>query len=416
LGHRVLAWNYLGDYGTQFGKLSVAYAHWGQQKKLTLCTIDDLLKLYVQFHEEVEKNPILDDEAREAFKKLEQGDSALLTFQQEVIRITKESLKILYERLHVHFDIEIGESFFSHRLASILEEGIQKKVFTEGENGAKIVDFGEQLPTAIAVKSDGSSVYLTRDLALMKYRMETYQPSKILILSDSAQKLHFQQVKATCEKLGWDVSHFTNINFGRMHFSDLSMSTRKGNIVRLETVLDEAVLRARALLEERNDNVITNDVMKLAHTIGIGAVAFSFLHQNRVHDMTFDWTKALSFDGDSAPYLQYTFARIQSLLKKGSEKMVDIVPSFFTENERILTLTLSKFPDILRDSALHYGPHVLAQYALELAQSFNSLYAHEHILTAPLEQCAQRLALTKYTGDIIKCICTLLTFEVPDTM
>src|SRR3989344_6433433 len=346
LGYETVSINHIGDWGTQFGKLAVAYKKWGK-KPIEKHSIDELLELYVRFHTEVEKDASLEDEGRATFKKLEEGDKELRAFWAAVVKITMESMEKLYERLHVHFDFTQGESFYEDKMAPIIDEGKKKKVFKVGREGALIVNFPEEteLPPAIVVKADGSTIYLTRDLATARYRIDTWHPKAILYVVDVAQQLYFKQLFATLGQLEWELPTLEHVLFGRMSFGDKGMSTRKGNILKLEEVLDEAVKRADAIIKERGDAIQSDDPKELADMMGIGAVMYGILSQNRKMNMVFDWDKMLSFEGNSAPYLQYTHARTRSILRKAEMESCDLPEKIetLTEKERLLIGTLLRF-------------------------------------------------------------------------
>lgn len=419
-GERVIRWNYLGDWGTQFGKLAVAYQQWGTAKPLASCTIDELLDLYVKFHQEVEAHPKLEDEARAAFKKLEAGDAEMRRFWQEAVIITKQSLAAIYERLHVRFDVDKGESFYEDKMAPVVVEGQKKGVFKEGQGGSLIAEFPEEtkLPPYLIVKGDGATLYSTRDLAQMKYRMEEYRPKAIYIHTDIAQKLHFEQLVATCQQLGWTLPEFENVLFGRMRFVDGKMSTRKGTVLKLEHVLDEAVDRARDVIKERGEAIQTDDPEALAEMIGVGSLVFGILSQNRKMELVFDWEKFLSFDGVSAPYLQYSYARSKSVLRKAGDEAAAVPASVSSleTHDRALVATLLEFPEVLAKATNERLPHTLAQYLIRLCQEFNGFYGASPILTAEGTTKALRLHLTSVTASVLETGARLLTLRLPERM
>lgn len=419
-GYNVIRWNYIGDWGTQFGKLAVAYEKWGEGKQVSQYTLDDLLKLYVRFHEEVAKDETLEDQGREAFRKLEAGDRDLRAFWQDVVAVTKSSLTGIYDRLHVAFDLDLGESFYEDKMGTMIEEGKKKGVFTEGKEGSLIVNFPEEtnIPPYLILKGDGATLYSTRDIAQMRYRIDTYHPQAILIFTDIAQKLHFEQLVQTCKMLGWQLPKFENVLFGRMRFSDKSMSTRKGNVLVLEHVVDEAVARAEAIIAERGDAIQTDDPKDLAEMMGVGALVYGILSQNRKMDMVFDWDKMLSFEGNSAPYLQYTHARARSVLRKAESKgnMPKVAITNLSPNERALILTLLRFGDVLDEALSEHLPHKLANFLYELCQRFNTFYNTDTIVQADEPARSLRLFLTRVTADVLRSGASLLTIRVPDRM
>lgn len=420
-GIPVVGWNYIGDWGTQFGKLAVAFEKWGEGKQANSCTLDELLDLYVQFHNEAEKDASLEDQAREKFKKLEQGDDALTAFWQDVVNVTKASLQGIYDKLQVHFDLDLGESFFKDKMQPVIDEGVQKGVFVEGENGSLIVQFPEEMnmPPFLVRKSDDASLYSTRDLAMVKYRNETWHPRKILHVVDVAQQLYFKQLFETVHMLGWKTGELLHIHFGRMRFADKSMSTRKGNILKLEHVLDEAVERARIVIEAHRDTIQTDDAQELAEMMGIGALVYSILSQTRTQNLVFDWEKMLSFEGNSAPYLQYTHARAQSVLRKSGinvEADASMNVDTVTESERGVLRILMQLPEVLEDARESAMPHKLANFLYELCQAYNLFYHKDPILKAEGDTREFRLSLTALTATVLKTGASLLTLRLPDQM
>ena len=419
LGYNVIGINYIGDFGTQFGKLAVAAKLWGK-KPVTECTVEELLELYVRFHNEAEKNPSLEEDARAVFQALEAGDAKWERFLQDVVRVTMGDVNRLYERLHVSLDVVRGESYYRKATGSILEEGKKKKVFVEGEGGALIVRFPEQLtlPPAVIQKGDGATVYLTRDLAAVRDRIDTWHPQAILYVVDVSQMLHLRQVFASCDLLGWELPKLEHVVFGHMRFADRSMSTRKGNILRLQEVLDEAVRRADAVIAEHEEGIQTDNRAGLAEMMGIGAVVYGILSQNRKMDVVFDWKKVLSLEGNSAPYLQYTHARARSVLRKAEEKSETLPKSAktLTDRERALGVMLLAFPEALRSACDQRFPHTLTNYLYRLCQTFNAFYNVEPILKAPKTSRVLRLSLTSLTAHVLKTGAELLTLRVPDRM
>lgn len=419
-GNEVVRWNYLGDWGTQFGKLAVAFEKWGKKKPIVEYTLDELLSLYVKFHDEAEKDDSLEEEGQAAFRRLEQGDQELRAFWSDAVAVTKQAMSSIYQRLHVSFDVDRGESYYEDKMLPILEEGKKKSVFKEGEKGALIVEFPEEanMPPAVVVKGDGATLYLTRDLALMKDRMEGWHPKAILWAVDIAQQLYFKQLFATVNQLGWNPPTLEHVYFGRMRFADGAMSTRKGKVLKLEEVLDEAVARASQIIEERGDAIQTDDPADLAEMMGVGALVYGILSQNRKMDMVFDWDKMLSFEGNSAPYLQYTHARARSILRKAEAEgeKPQIAIEHLTPHERVLILTLLRFSDVLLAARTEHLPHKLANYLYELCQAFNAFYNVDSIVQAIEPARSVRLYLTRLTADVLRVGSSLLTIRVPDRM
>lgn len=418
-GHRTLAINHIGDWGTQFGKLAVAYGKWGQKKAIEQYSLDELLALYVRFHTEAANDPSLEDQGREAFLRLERGDGELRRFWQAVVDITMRAMEELYRRLQVSFDFVQGESFYQDKMQPIVEEGRRKGVFKPGEKGALIAEFPDptHLPPAIILKGDGSTIYMTRDLATVRYRIDTWHPQAILYVVDVAQQMYFKQIFSIVSQLMWKVPQLEHIVFGRMRFADRGMSTRKGNILKLEDVLDEAVKRADKLIEEKKSEVKGGERQELAEMMGIGAVVYGILNQNRKMDIVFDWDKCLSFDGNSAPYLQYTYARARSVLRKADRENAPLSEAReLSPKERLCLKILLQFPETLADARETRMPHTLTNFLYELCQAFNSFYNSEPILQAEPRERAFRLGITSLTARVLKIGAELLTLRVPERM
>ena len=416
-GYNVETVNHIGDWGTQFGKLYVAYTNWGD-KPVEECSVEDLLDLYVRFHDEAEKNPDLDDEARAAFTRLEQDDKEMKAFWKTAVDVSLKELFAMYERLHVRIEHQHAESLYADMMQSIIEEGQKKGVITEGKEGALIVEFPEEsnMPPAIVLKGDGSTIYHTRDLATIRYRIEKFHPQSVLHVVDVAQQLYFEQLLQMGEMLWDDLPHWEHIIIGRMRFAEKSMSTRKGNIVRLEQVLDEAVKRADEVIEQHGEKIQTDDRDALSEMMGVGAVAYGVLSQNRRMDMVFDWDTFLSFDGNSAPYLQYTHARARSVVEKAGGVSDPESVDELSEKERVLLNTLLQFDRVLEEARKAHMPHILANYLFTLCQDFNGFYNDSPILKAEGAQRTLRVYLTDLTASVLKTGASLLTLSVPDRM
>lgn len=418
LGYNVIAIDHIGDWGTQFGKLSVAHRLWGS-KSVEDYSVDELLQLYVRFHEQAERSPELEDEARAAFSQLEHGDDAQRQFWKVVVEVTMDEVQKTFDRLGITFDETIGESFYEDKMAPIIDEGKKKGIMTVGEQGSLVVEFPEEtkLPTALITKHDGSTLYLTRDLATVRYRVDRWHPQAIVYVVGAEQQNHFQQLFEIVRMLGWTLPHLEHVLFGRMRFSDKSMSTRKGNILRLEHVLDEAKERAIEIIKERGEKIQTDNPDALAEMMGVGAVVYGVLSQNRKIDMVFDWDKMLSFEGNSAPYLQYTYARARSVLRKAGKAPAAIIPAvILTPHERHLAKLLLMFPDALEDARKDHAPHKVTVHLYSLCQAFNSFYNSDEILTAAEPQRSLRLGLTDLTSRVLKTGAELLTLRVPERM
>ncbi len=420
-GYKVFAENYPGDLGTQFGKLMVAIHLWSSEAKIEKDPINELLALYVKFHEVAEKDPALEDTARAEYKKFEDGDKTARQMWKKIVDWSFKEIQPLYDRLGVTYDGVHGESFFEERMKDILKEGREKGVFVDGEKGSWIIlpDNPEDTP-ALVKKSDGASLYLTRDLAQMDFLEKEYHPDLIVWVVDVAQSLYFQQRFHAYRKLRNTPTEFVHVSFGRMSFKDKGMSTRKGNIIRLSELLDEAETRALALAREKAEVSSEAELQSLARIMGIGAVKYNILSQNRIQNITFDWDKMLSFEGNSAPYLMYTAARIKSIFRKGGIREADAKSwelNLTSDLETAVMLDLMMFPTMLERAATEYKPNHIANYLYALAQDFNTLYNALPVLQAETDSAKQtRLLLTLAVLKVMEHGLGLLSIEVPEKM
>ncbi len=417
LGYDTVAINHLGDYGTQFGKLIVAYKLWGDKDTIDANPIPELLKIYVKFHQEAETNPSLEDEARAWFTKLENGDEeavALWTLFKDM------SLKVfnrVYGKLGVTFDSYAGESFYSDKMPAIVKE-LRDKNIVEKSDGAEIVNLEPYgLTPALVTKKDGSSLYLTRDLAAAKYRKDHYNFDKNIYVVGSAQKLHFQQWIKIVELMGYDwYKDCIHVDFGMVALEDGALSTRKGNVAFLEDVLDKAVEQTLLIINEKNPDLENKETV--ARQIGIGAVVFQELYTSRTKDYSFSLEKTLSFEGETGPYVQYTHARACSVLRK-VEVGSTVKPDFSAltdEASKSVVRTLSKFGEIVNLAHKNYEPHTIARYAIELAQGFNRFYHDNPILVEDENVRAARVALVQATEIVLKNALYLVCLEAPEKM
>lgn len=382
-GDKVTKINYLGDWGTQFGKLIVALKKWGDLDKLDQYSIKDLLDLYVRFHEEAKEAPELDDEAREEHVKLESGDETNMDIYSKIKLSSIHSLEEVYENLGgMSFDVWDSESQRLPEVPELLSEGKKQKIFKLGEAGAYIATFKDpNTPPLVIQKSDGSTLYATRDIATVKQRIQKYHPQQIVYVVDAAQNLHFQQFFDVAKRFSWyePKTELTHLSFGRMSFPDKKMSTRKGNILELNDVIEEAVSRAKDLILEKNPELENMD--QVAHKIGVGAIKYSILSQAPETNVKFQWNKILTFDGNSGPYLQYSYARAKSILRK-NETAIDLIEekTKVSPLERQLLNKLFQFRETCEDSKQRLKPNLLATYLYELAQIFNKFYNSSVVL------------------------------------
>ena len=415
LGYKAIRINHLGDWGKQFGMLIVAYKLWGDKEAIEANPIDELLKLYVRINAEAEENPELDEQARQWFKKLEDGDQEALDLWQWFRDESLVEFNRIYDKLDVSFDYFHGEAFYNDKM----DEGIQileDKNLLQKSKGAQIVNLEKyDLPPALIKKSDGATLYITRDMATAMYRHRTFNFAKNIYVVGQEQSHHFKQLKAVLKEMGFDWSDdMIHVSFGLVTKNKKKLSTRKGNIIRLEPTLDEAEARALTQIEAKNPGLENKEAV--AHAVGVGAVKFYDLKTDRDNGYDFDLEAMVSFEGETGPYVQYAYARIQSILRKA-----EFVPASDTnyalndaESWDIIKL-LQDFPSIIQRAAEKYDPSVVAKYAINLAQSFNKYYAHTRILDENPERDS-RLALAYATGIVLKEALRLLGVDAPEKM
>lgn len=419
LGYKVVGINHLGDWGTQFGKEIVAYQKWGNDEAIRKSPIEELVKIYVKFHEEAESHPELEDEARQWFKKLEDGDEEAVRLWKWFVDESLEEFKKIYDLLGVSFDHYMGESFYNDKMDRVLDELQEKGLLKESE-GALIVDLEDHhMPPALIKKKDGSSIYATRDLAAALYRKDTFDFEKIFYVVGNEQSLHFQQIFTVLKKMGylW-ADQMVHVPFGLMLFENKKMSTRKGTIVLLEEVLQKSIEMASQIIEDKNPNL--PDKKQVAEAIGVGAVIFNDLKHNRMHEVNFSWEEALNFEGETGPYVQYTYARTQSLLKKSEFKETDLkeFDGQYIQGEAAwdLILMLSQYPDILMKAANRTEPSLLARYLLDISAQFNRFYHQERIITENKEEQKAKIGLSLATSYILHHGLKLLGLKAPKSI
>lgn len=417
LGYKSVGINHLGDWGTQFGKLMVAYNKWGNPELLKKDGINYLVKIYVEFGQKAKEDPQLDVEARKWFKMLEDGKPKAVSLWKKFREMSMNEFNKYYDLLGIKFDYVQGEAFYNNQLEKTVEY-IKKKVPTEISDGALIVDLkskGIKTPLLLR-KSDGATTYHTRDLAAALYRLRTFDPAKILYVVGTPQKLHFKQLYAVLSLIGEDATRFTHVNFGNMTYEGQMMSTRAGNFVELKEVLDRAVELAKETIEQKNANLKNKE--EVARQVGVGAIIFGDLSNDRTRDVEFNWKKALSFEGETAPYLQYTHARICSIERKASVNIkgkinVELLAEPF---EFDLVKLLEKFPGVVLESAKTYKPNLIANYLISVAQTFNKFYNKCPIIKEKAELKNARLLLADCTRFVIEKGLALLGIEAPSEM
>ncbi|MDM8213497.1 arginine--tRNA ligase [Enterococcus hirae] len=415
IGYTPFKINHLGDWGTQFGKLIVAYKLWGSEEEVKADPITNLLRYYVHFHEEAEKNPALNDEARSWFKKLEEGDA-------EAVHLWKwfrsESLKEfgkIYAMLGVEFDSDNGEAFYNDKMDAVIEL-LEEKHLLKEDQGAEIVDLSAyDLNPALIRKTDGATLYITRDLAAAIYRKNEYNFAKSLYVVGNEQSNHFKQLKAVLKELGFDwADDIIHIPFGLITQGGKKLSTRKGKIVLLEKVLNDAIESAKEQIHEKNPDL--KNAAEVAHQVGVGAVVFHDLKNDRLNNFDFDLEEVVRFEGETGPYVQYTRARSMSILRKAAfTGDPNAVYALADENSWEVVKLLGEFPDAVTRAAKLYEPSVIAKHALHLAQAFNKYYANVKIIDDDAEMPA-RLALVQAVTIVLKEDLRLLGLEAPDEM
>mgnify|MGYP000638562104 FL=1 len=415
LGYKAIRINHLGDWGKQFGMLIVAYKLWGDKEAIEANPIDELLKLYVRINAEAEENPELDEQARQWFKKLEDGDQEAWDLWQWFRDESLVEFNRIYDKLDVSFDYFHGEAFYNDKM----DEGIQileDKNLLQKSKGAQIVNLEKyDLPPALIKKSDGATLYITRDMATAMYRHRTFNFAKNIYVVGQEQSHHFKQLKAVLKEMGFDWSDdMIHVSFGLVTKNKKKLSTRKGNIIRLEPTLDEAEARALTQIEAKNPDLENKEAV--AHAVGVGAVKFYDLKSDRDNGYDFDLEAMVSFEGETGPYVQYAYARIQSILRKAA--FVPASDANYALNDAeswdIIKL-LQDFPSIIQRAAEKYDPSIVAKYAINLAQTFNKYYAHTRILDENPERDS-RLALAYATGIVLKEALRLLGVDAPEKM
>lgn len=419
MGYKVTRINHLGDYGTQFGKMIVAYRHWGNEEDVRREPIKTLLHYYTKFHEEAEKDPSLDDEARETFAKLEQGGKEETELWQWFRDESLKEFTRVYNMLGIEYDSYAGESFYSDKMPAVVQELKDKNLLVES-NGAEIVDlepFG--LTPAPILKSDGSTLYITRDLACAKYRKATYDFYKNIYVVASQQNLHFQQLKKILELMGYEWSKdIVHVPFGLVSLEEGTMSTRAGRVVFLEDVLNRAIEETREIIREKG--VATDNIEETAKQVGVGAVVFNELSNNRIKDYVFSWKQVLDFNGETGPYVQYTYARCASILRNAGDDANDLTgfdPSYITgEAAYTLAKEIYALRDVIIEAGEKYEPSILTRHIVDMAQAFNKFYHDEHILTDDKDERKAKLALVVAAKTAIRNGLKLLGMEAPERM
>ena len=414
LGYKAVGINHLGDYGTQFGKLISAYKRWGNREEVEKGGIHAINDLYVRFNNEADED--MEKEAREYFRLIESGDKEANDLFEWFKKLTLEYVKKIYDRLDVHFDSYAGERFYTDKMGPVIDE-LKEKGLLKESNGAQIVDLEPYgMPPCLILRSDGASLYATRDIAAAIYRKKTYDFYKCLYVVAYQQNLHFRQFFKVLELMGKEwAKDLVHVAYGMVSLEDGAMSTRKGKVVWLEDVISKCVEKAYAVVSEKNPDLENKD--EIAEKVGIGAVIFGALYNNKIKDITFSYDKVLSFEGETSVYVQYTCARAASVLEKACD-YATVLPEELNPNDEEFEVVkaLAVFPETVLDAADKYEPSYIARYAVDLAQKFNKFYFDCKILTAEAGVKDFRLELTKATLRTLENALALLGIGVPDKM
>ena len=419
LGYNVQSLNHLGDWGTQFGKLISAYKRWGDPSVIEKDPIKELLKIYVKFHDEAKEHPELEDEAREYFKKLEDGDEETTKLWSYFREQSLVEFKRVYDMLGVKFDSYNGEAFYSDKMQEVVDILDEKGLLTDSE-GAKVVDLSElNVPPCIILKSDGATIYATRDIAAALYRHRTYNFDKNIYVVGTPQALHFKQIFAVMEKAGWEWSkNCKHVGFGLVKLPGKSMSTRNGDVVFLEEVLNESIEKTRAIIETNSPDMENKD--EVAKKIGIGAILYTFLKNSREKDIVFAWDTMLDFEGESAPYCQYGYARGRSILRRAEGiDYSDADLSKATSDEAYaLVKQLNSFGDAVKDAADKNEPFYINRYVTNLTKAFNKFYNTNPIMKDDVDDETKkaRLAIVDASTQVIKTALGLLGIDTVESM
>ncbi len=417
-GYDAIAINHLGDYGTQFGKLIVAIRKWGDIKKIEADPIPSLLEIYIKFHDEAEKHPELEDEARRQFTLLENGDEEAYKLWEWIRSVSLVEFNRVYDMLNIKFDSLKGEFFYSDRLPAVLKEMEEKGVLVK-DDGAQIVNLEEYgLPNALITKRDGSSIYITRDIAAAMYRKERYDFYKNIYVVGHEQELHFKQWIKILELIGKEwASDCEHVSFGLVSLEEGKLATRKGRVLFLEDVLNKSIENSGIILDEKGSDIDNKE--ELQRQIGIGAIIFQEIFINRKKDYTFSWDKVLNFDGETGPYLQYTAVRIKSILNAAKEKNLDFSNVDYSNvnmDTWYLTSRIIDFEEVLVSALEKSDPSQIAKYIMDMAQAFNKYYANNKIYTDDEIKSAFNVIICMSVYEMIEIVMNIIGIEIPEKM
>ncbi|MBR6933914.1 MAG: arginine--tRNA ligase [Clostridia bacterium] len=421
LGYNTVRINHLGDWGTQFGKLITAFRLWGDEETIMKDPINELLKIYVRFHEEAEKDPSLEDDARANFRALENGDPEITKLWKLFVDASLKEFNRMYKLLGVNFDSFAGESFYTDKMPEVVDIMREKGILEESD-GAMVVRYDdESMPPCIILKSDGTTIYATRDIAAAIYRKRHYDFYKNIYVVGTPQTLHFKQVFGALKKMGFEwADDCVHVGFGYVRFPDKAMSTRHGDVVLLEDVLNEAIAKTKDIITQSPTSKDLDNADLVAEKVGIGAVLYTFLKSSRERDIIFTWKDILDFEGESGPYVQYAYARGRSVLSKADELGIDYENgdgSLLTSDEEYaLIRMLTKLQDTVREAGERFEPSIVTRYVTDLAQQFNKFYNTCSVMKAEDELRKARLKLTACTAQCIKTALRLIGVDVVEKM
>ena len=414
LGYETVGINHLGDWGTQFGKLIVAYKKWGNDEDIEKRTIKALLDLYVRFHKEAEADESLNEEGRYWFKQIEEGNEEALAIFEKFKTITLKEVNKVYDKLGIKFDSYAGESFYNDKMQPVIDELTEKNLLVESE-GAKVVNLDEyNMAPCLILKKDGATLYATRDLAAAFYRKQTYNFDKCLYVVAYQQNLHFKQVFKVVELMGYDwANKLVHVPFGMVSLEGSTLSTREGNVVFLEDVLNTSVEKVKAVMKEKN----TDEEDGVAEKVGVGAVIFYALSSARIKDLVFSYDKALSFEGETGPYLQYTHARCRSVIKKAGQVdgKFDISALDSLSAYEVIKL-LNEYDSTVIEAGEKYEPSIISHYLISLAKAYNKFYLENRIVVEDKDVTYTRVLFTKYVADALKNGLGLILIDAPNKM
>lgn len=416
LGYNCIGINHLGDWGTQFGKLITAYKNWGNETDIKNNGINELMRLYVKFHDEAEKNPSLNDSARNWFVKMQNGDAEALNLWKWFNDISMKEFENVYNRLGIKFDYYTGESFYNDKMQAVVDELKEKNLLTESD-GAMIVDLQNyKMPPCLILRRDGGTLYPTRDIAAAIYRKNTFDFDKCIYVTALDQKLHFEQWFKVIELMGYEwAKDLVHVTFGLVSLDSGKLSTRSGHVVLMEDLLNEAVAKTKKIIENKNPNLENKD--EIADIVGIGAVIFNDLYNSRIKDVTFSWERMLNFDGETGPYLQYTYVRTCGILKKAGNFNNEIDYKILSDDLSMNIIRLiNLFPEKILEAAEKFEPYIISRHVMAIAQAFNKFYHDNSILNAPAQIKNARLNLTLCVNLILKFGLKILGLKVSEVM